>query len=147
MLETHYFLITLQHFTIAYSAEYIYVCCIRRVETLYNHESLYVCVLSCFSCVWFFMNLWTVACQAPPYMGVSRQEFWSGLPFPSAGNLPNPDPESPATPALQADFLLLSHRGSPKSLYVSSQICAQSGHLDALNLATAYLYHENQQTQ
>ena len=93
------------------------------------------------------MNLWTVAHQAPPSMGVSKQEFWSGLPFPSAGNLPNPDPESPATPALQADFLLLSHRGSPKSLYVSSQICAQSGHLDALNLATAYLYHENQQTQ
>ena len=51
MLETHYFLITLQHFTIAYSAEYIYVCCICRVETLYNHESLYVCVLSHFSCV------------------------------------------------------------------------------------------------
>ena len=147
MLETHYFLITLQHFTIAYSAEYIYVCCIRRVETLYNHESLYVCVLSCFSCDWFFMNLWTVARQVPPYLGISRQEFWSGLPFPSAGNLPNPDPESPATPALQADFLPLSHRGSPKSLYVSSQICAQSGHLDALNLATAYLYHENQQTQ
>ena len=41
MLETHYFLITLQHFTITYSAEYIYVCYIHRVETLYNGESLY----------------------------------------------------------------------------------------------------------
>ena len=85
MFETHYFLITLQHFTIAYNAEYIYVCCIRKVETLYNGESLYACMLSHFSCVWFFANVCTVARQAPLSMGVSRQEYWSGLPFPSPG--------------------------------------------------------------
>ena len=33
---------------------------------------------------------WTVACQAPAFMGFSRQEYWSGLPFPSPGDLPNP---------------------------------------------------------
>ena len=33
---------------------------------------------------------WTVACQAPPSMGFSRQEYWSGLPFPSPGDLPDP---------------------------------------------------------
>ena len=45
---------------------------------------------------------WTVACQAPVSMGFSRQEYWSGLPFPSPGDLPNPGIE-PRSPALQAD--------------------------------------------
>ena len=39
-------------------------------------------VLSCFSCVWLFVTPWTTACQAPPSMGFSRQEYRSGLPFP-----------------------------------------------------------------
>ena len=47
---------------------------------------------------------WTVACQAPLSMGFSRQEYWSGLPFPSPGDLPNPGIE-PRSPALQADDL------------------------------------------
>ena len=46
----------------------------------------------------------TVACQAPPSMGFSRQEYWSGLPFPPPGDLPNPGIE-PGSPALQADSL------------------------------------------
>ena len=45
---------------------------------------------------------WTVACQAPLFMGFSRQEYWSGLPFPSPGDLPGPRIE-PRSPALQAD--------------------------------------------
>ena len=55
---------------------------------------------------------WTVARQAPLSMGFSRQEYWSGLPFPSPGDLPNPGIE-PISPALQADSLPLSHQGSP----------------------------------
>ena len=47
---------------------------------------------------------WTAACQAPLSMGFSRQECWSGLPFPSSGDLPNPGIE-PGSPALQADSL------------------------------------------
>ena len=47
---------------------------------------------------------WTVAQQAPPFMGFSRQEYWSGLPFSSPGDLPNPGIE-PTSPALQADAL------------------------------------------
>ena len=43
-----------------------------------------------FSCVWLFATPWTVAYQAPPSMGFSRQQYWSGLPFPSPGDLPNP---------------------------------------------------------
>ena len=47
---------------------------------------------------------WTAACQAPLSMGFSRQEYWSGLPFPSPGDLPDPGME-PRSPALQADSL------------------------------------------
>ena len=49
-------------------------------------------------------TLWTVACQAPLSMGFSRREYWSGLPFPSPGDLPNPGIE-PRSPTLQADSL------------------------------------------
>ena len=45
---------------------------------------------------------WTVAYQAPPSMEFSRQEYWSELPFPSRGDLPNPEIE-PTSPALQAE--------------------------------------------
>ena len=47
---------------------------------------------------------WTVACQAPLSMGLSRQEYWSRLLFPSPGNIPKPGIE-PTSPALQADSL------------------------------------------
>ena len=48
--------------------------------------------------VQLFATPWTVAHQAPLFMGFPRQEYWSGLPFPSAGDLPNSgiEPESPA---------------------------------------------------
>ena len=58
---------------------------------------------------------WTVAFQAPLSMGFSRQEYWSGLPFPSPGDLPDPGIE-PASPALQADSYQLSYEGSPSSV-------------------------------
>ena len=49
------------------------------------------------SCVRLFATRWTVANQVPLCMGFSRQEYWSGLPFPSPGDLPNPgiEPRSP----------------------------------------------------
>ena len=56
------------------------------------------------SCVLLFATPWTVTYKAPPSMGFSRQEYWSGLPFPSPGDLPNPGIE-PRSPALQADAL------------------------------------------
>ena len=51
-----------------------------------------------------FATPWTVAYQAPPSMGFSRQEYWNGLPFPSSGDLPNPGIEL-GSPELQADAL------------------------------------------
>ena len=65
-----------------------------------------LCILSCFSCVWLFATLWTVACQVPLSMGFSGQEYWSGLPCPSPGDLPDPgmEPTSLGSPALAGGF-------------------------------------------
>ena len=59
-----------------------------------------------------FATPWTVAYQAPASMGFSRQEYWSGLPFPSPGALPNPGIE-PGSPTLEADTLTSEPRGKP----------------------------------
>ena len=67
--------------------------------------------LSCFSCVWLFATQWTVACQAPLSMGFSRREYWSGLPYPPPGDLPDQVIEL-KSPALQADSRPLSRRVS-----------------------------------
>ena len=60
----------------------------------------------------FFVNAWTVAHQAPPSMGFSRQEYGSGLPPPSLGSLSDPGIE-PRSPALQADALTSEPPGKP----------------------------------
>ena len=52
---------------------------------------MYICA-QLLSSVWLFSTPWAVACQAPLSMGYSRQEYWSGLPFPSPGDLPDPFP-------------------------------------------------------
>ena len=73
-----------------------------------------VCVCSVISRVQLFATQWAVAYQAPLSTEFSEQEDWSGLPFLPPEDLPNPgtEPISPASPALQADSLLLSHWGS-----------------------------------
>ena len=65
-----------------------------------------------FSRAQLFATSWTIAYQAPQSMGFSRQEYWSGLPFPSPGDLPNPGIE-PGSPALQTDALLSAPLGKP----------------------------------
>ena len=68
------------------------------------------CVLCHFSRVRLFATLWTIAHQAPPSMGFSRQEYWSGLPFPCPGDLPDPgiEPTSPVFLAWAGGFLTTS---------------------------------------
>ena len=61
-----------------------------------------------------FGTPWMVTYQAPRSMGFSRQEYWSGLPFPFPGDLPNPGIE-PRSPALQTDALLSEPLGKPKN--------------------------------
>ena len=63
-----------------------------------------VVVVESLSHVRIFATPGSVACQAPLSMGFPRQEYWSGLPFPSPGDLPNPGIK-PASTALQADSL------------------------------------------
>ena len=102
-----------------------------------------VCLLYNYSCqslrsevkwlsrVRLFATPWTVAYQAPS-MGFSRQEYWSGLPFPSPGDLPNPEIE-PGSPALWADALPSEPPGKPcqslscVQLFCNPMVCSPSG--------------------
>ena len=72
-------------------------------------------MLSHFSRVQFFETPWTVAHQAPLSMGFSMQEYWSGLPFPVPGDLPDPGIEltSLMSPALAGRFFPLAPPGKP----------------------------------
>ena len=78
-----------------------------KVHELFAFCALYAHLLSH---VQLFATPWTVACQALRSMGFSRQEYWSGLPFPPPGDLPNPGIE-PESPALQAGSLPPCHLG------------------------------------
>ena len=74
------------------------------IKTETGLEGSFFLVSVCASRSVMFVTPWTVAHQAPLSMGFSRQEYWSGLPFPSPGDLPNPGIKS-GSPALQADSL------------------------------------------
>ena len=78
----------------------------------YIYIYMCACMLSRFSHVQLFATLWTVAHQALLSMEFSRQEYWSGLPYPAPGDLPDTGIK-PVFPALQADCLLLSHWEGP----------------------------------
>ena len=71
-----------------------------------------VCVCQSLNIVQLFVTPWTVAHQAPLSMEFSRQEYRSGLPFSSPGDLPDPGIK-PRSPALQADSLLSEPSGNP----------------------------------
>ena len=86
-----------------------------------SDSRLYMHVLSPFSCVRLFATPWTAARWAPLSMGFSRQEDWSGLLFPSPGDLPDPGTE-PRSPALQADSLPSEPPGKPLARGKKSRI-------------------------
>ena len=68
-----------------------------------------------------FATSWTIAHQAPPSMGFSRQEYWSGVPFPSPGDIPVPGIE-PGSPALWADDLPSEPPAKPR-VYICVCVC------------------------
>ena len=79
--------------------------------------------LSKLSCVWLSAAPWTVAHQAPLSMGFSGQECWSGLPFPSPGDLPTPGNE-PWSPTLEAESLSSEPPGKPpRTELISPKLC------------------------
>ena len=88
-----------------------------------------MCVLSHFSHVWLFATLWTLAHQVPLSMGFSRPEYWSELPFPSPGDLPNPEMETMPllSPAMASQFFPTSTTWEAnfriKSYYFSTSLC------------------------
>ena len=67
-------------------------------------------MLGWLSCVELLATLWTIDCQAPQSMGLSRQEYLYGLPFPSPGDLPDPgiEPMSLMSPTLEGGFFTSS---------------------------------------
>ena len=95
---------------------------VKKKPTTKNYYPF--CKVKSLSRVRLFSTPWTVAYQAPPFMGFSRQECWSGLPFPSPGDLPNSGIE-PGSPALQADALPWEpSKGILKTIYIFSQLRA-----------------------
>ena len=76
------------------------------------------------SCVRLVVTLWAVACQAPLSMEFSRQEHWSGLPFPPPGDLPGPgiEPTASVAPALAGGFFTTAPPGSPQMQYKQKQM-------------------------
>ena len=77
----------------------------------------HVCMLSRFSCIQLLATIWTVALQAPLSMGLSRKEYWSGLPCPPPRDLSGPgiEPMSLKSPALEGEFFITSTPGKPPS--------------------------------
>ena len=84
-----------------------------------NVLGFYVCVLSRFSHFWLFVTPPTIAHQAPLSMGCSRQKYWSGLPCPSPGGLPNPaiEPASLTSPELTGRFFTTGATWEALSFY------------------------------
>ena len=103
---------------------------------------IYVCMLSCFSCVLPFVALWTVVCLTALSMGFSRQEYWSGLPCPPPGDLPNPEtkPVSLMSPALASGFFTTSTTWEPLEgiyMYQFSSVAQSSPTVcDPINCST-----------
>ena len=93
----------------------------KNLFILYIKVTMPVYMLSCFSHVWLLVTLWTVTHPAPLSMGLSRQEYCSGLPCPPPGYLSKPILS--VTPALQADSSPLGHWGNPKvTIHVTKNI-------------------------
>ena len=82
----------------------------ETAQLIFKHKVILnfspACVCAVVSVISDFVTVWTLACEAPLSMGLSRQEYWRGLPCPPPGDLLNPGTE-PVSPALQVDYLLI----------------------------------------
>ena len=81
------------------------------------------------SCVWLFVSLWTAAHQTPLSTGFPRQEYWSGLPFSSPGDLPYPlhaPGIKPRSPVLQADSITSEPPGKSSGWHRNEHVISQS---------------------
>ena len=96
------------------------------VKSYFAVPVMYACMLSRFSCVQLFADLWTRAHQAPLSMGFSRKNYWSGLLCSPPGNLPNPGigPVSPPSHALADRFFITSTTSEAHSWNVRNNFIA-----------------------
>ena len=99
-------------------------------------------MLSPFRCIHLFVTQWTITCQVPLSMGFSRQEYWSRLPCPPSGDLPDPGIKHTflECPPLQMDSLPLSHQpmyGLPTS---------PNSHINKNNFQYSHKTHNSQNT-
>ena len=111
-------------YTLSYFAPSEKVPCIMHfcvsLDTLCPWRHLVSEWVKSLSCVRFFATPWTVAYQASPSIEFSRQEYWSGLPFPSPGDLPDPGIK-PRSPGLQADALPSEPEGKALNAHVNNK--------------------------
>ena len=93
---------------------------------------------SCFSCVQLFATLWTIAQQTPLSMGFSRQEYWSGLPYPPSADFPDPgiEPMSFMSPELADVFFTIGTTWKPKHAHAKQ---AQMPHLRSVTIVRLHL--------
>ena len=105
---TYYFRISVKYLEVHVAITWIGICMKVKVK------------VKLLSRVRLFATPWTVAHQAPPSMGFSKQEYWSGLPLPSPGDLPDPGIE-PRSPAFQADALTSEPPVKPGDMYSDQQ--------------------------
>ena len=99
ILDTRKHLSVLREFSYYFSGNFLHSACIPSWMVVLLCLSLLLLLFSSSVVFDTFETLWTVAHQAPLSMGFSKQEYWSGLPFPSLGDLPGPGIE-PVSPAL-----------------------------------------------
>ena len=99
---------------------------IRELQIKVTLAYHYTCIseVKSLSHVGLFVIPWTVAYLTLPSLGFSRQEYWSGLPFPSPGDLPDPGIE-PRSPAFQADALTSEPPGKPKTCNTHNTKCCR----------------------
>ena len=95
-------------------SQWAYVINLRKISHCGKQScGVWGCLLSH---IWFFASPWTLARQTPLSMGFPREEYWSGSPFPSPGDLLHPgiEPASPVSPALAGDFFTTEPLGKPR---------------------------------
>ena len=133
----HHWLVTLENM-VNNSGLYLGMEGLRGISmTLSDLNILCVCVLS-------HVTPWTIARQAPLSSRLSRQEYWSWFPILPLGDLFKPGIK-PASPALQADSLPLSHRGRPYIFSITYKSTIQTGLEGVCSRASSYILEKEQE--